>query len=121
MQLVSLPKTDMLAFMRFGPTPYSSALSKTARMNAIIQMLQINTVVHTIDACNEEEVYHNSIQPRLEMSGSCFEVQRQAVKGADPAIRPQLLGRALYAVRCNSDLVFRFLLGNISVFIGPEE
>jgi hypothetical protein len=93
-------------------TPQLSALSKTARMNAIIQMLYLNTVLHTIhlpDACNNEEVYQSSILPRLEMNRSCFEVQRQAVKQADPAIRPQLLGRALHAVRYNSNLVFLFL------------
>jgi hypothetical protein len=52
-----------------------SAASKTKGMNAIIQMLQRNTVVHTIelpDYLNNEAVYQNSILPRLEMNRNCF-------------------------------------------------
>jgi hypothetical protein len=55
------------------------------------------------------------------MNRSCFEVQRQAVKRADPSIRPQLLGRALYVVQFNSDLVFRFLSENVPAFVQTEE
>jgi hypothetical protein len=116
MKLLSLP--EYMPFYQF------SAGSKAARMNAIVQMLQINTVVHTIelpDAFSDEEVYQNSILPRLEMNRSLFEVQRQAVKRADSSIRPQLLGRALHVVKCNSDLVFRFLSENVPAFVGPAE
>jgi hypothetical protein len=101
-----------------------SAESKSTLMNAILQMLQHNTVVRTIDLpryFDNEEVYQSSILPRLERNQNWFEVQRRAVKQADPAIRSQLLGRALHMVRYNPNLVFRFLSENIPAFIGTEE
>jgi hypothetical protein len=55
------------------------------------------------------------------MNRTCFEVQRQSVKRADPSIRPQLLGRALHVVRYNPNLVFRFLCENILAFVRTEE
>jgi hypothetical protein len=88
------------------------AESRTTWMNAILQMLQHNTVVHTLDLPDEfenEDVYQISILPRLEMNRNCFEVQRRALKQTDPSIRRQLLGRALHVVRCNPNLVFHFL------------
>jgi hypothetical protein len=92
-------------------------------MNAILQMLQHNTVVRTIDLPRffYEDVYENIILSRLEMNRNCFEVQRQALKRADPSIRSQLLGRALHVVRRNPNLVFRFLSENVPAFIGAEE
>jgi hypothetical protein len=101
-----------------------SAASKTARMKAVIQMLHINTVVHTIDLVDhfrDEEMYQNFILPRLEMNRSCFAVQRQAMKRADPSIRPQLLGRALHVVRYNPNLLFQFLSENVPAFVRAEE
>jgi hypothetical protein len=100
------------------------AESKTTWMNAIIQMLRQNTVIHTIespDYFNNEGLYQNFILPRLEMNRNSFEVQRQAVKRADPSIRPQLLGRALHVVRYNPELVFLFLSENIPAFVRSEE
>jgi hypothetical protein len=81
-----------------------------------------NVVVCTIDlpdGLNDEDVYRNFILPRLEMNRTCFEVQRQAVKRADPAIRPQLLlGRALHVVQhIPKNLVFMFLSENVPAFI----
>jgi hypothetical protein len=101
-----------------------SAESRSTMMNAIIQMLHLNTVIHTIelpDYFNDEEVYQNSILPRLEMNRTCFEVQRQAVKRADLSIRPQLLGRALHVVRYKPNLVFHFLAENVPAFVRTED
>jgi hypothetical protein len=103
-----------------GPRTLLSGASKTKRMNAIIEMLYLNTVVGTIELAahwRDEEMYQNSIFPRLLLNRSCFEAQMQAVKRADPAIRPQLLGRALHKVRYNPDLVFPFLSENIAAFV----
>jgi hypothetical protein len=101
-----------------------SAESRSTVMNAIIQMLYLNTVMHTIEipgAFNDEEVYRNSVLPRLEMNRTCFEVQRQTLKRADLSIRPQLLGRALHVVRYNPNLVFQFLSENVPAFVRTEE
>jgi hypothetical protein len=68
-----------------------SAGVKSNVMDAILQMLQHNTVVHTIclpHVFNDEAVHPNAILPRLEMNRTCFEAQRQAVKRADPSFRP---------------------------------
>jgi hypothetical protein len=119
------PRVEFLSLTNYRLRPQRlSAASETRRMNAIIQMLQHNTVLRTIelpDAFETEELYHSSILPRLEMNRSCFEVQRQAVKRADPSIRPQLLGRALYVVQYNPNLVFQFLSENVPAFVGKEE
>jgi hypothetical protein len=101
-----------------------SAESNTTTMNAILQMLHLNTVIHTInlpDTFAHEAVYQNFILPRLEMNRNCFEVQRQAVKRADPSIRPRLLRRALHKVRYNPNLLFQFLLENVPAFVRTDE
>ena len=98
-------------------------------MKAIVQMLHLNTRFHTIelstvylsDAYTDEEMYQNSILPRLEMNRTCFKVQHQALKRADPSIRPQLLGRALHVVRYNPNLVFQFLSESVPAFVRSEE
>jgi hypothetical protein len=121
------PRVGILSFTSNSsgsPLQPLPAALKTARMNAIIQMLRLNTVVHTIDLAvysRDEEKYQNSILPRLEMNRTCFEAQRQAVKRADPSIRPQLLGRALHVVRFNPELVYLFLSENVPAFVRTEE
>jgi hypothetical protein len=100
-----------------------SAEAKRTMLDAILRMLHLNTMVRRItlpDGFDNEEVYRNSILPRLEMNRSFFEVQRHAVKRSDPSIRPQLLGRALHVVRYNPDLVFRFLSENVPAFVRTE-
>jgi hypothetical protein len=108
-----------------SPPQFFSAASKTARMQAVLEMLRHNTVVHTIDFTDQlidhAEVYLNVILPRLEMNRSGFEVQRQALKRSDSSIRPQLLGRALYVVQYNPNLVFQFLSENVPAFVRTEE
>jgi hypothetical protein len=105
----------------YGPIRYMlSAESKADRMYAVLQMVRCNTVVHEIylpHEENDEEFYQNHILPRLEMNRSGFGEQCAALKRADPSIRGQLLGRALYVVRYNPDLLFRFLLENVPAFV----
>jgi hypothetical protein len=69
------PRVGVLSFSNISGLPLQPfpAALKTARMDAIIQMLRLNTVVHTIDLAEyfrEEEMYQNSILPRLEMNRS---------------------------------------------------
>jgi hypothetical protein len=120
------PRIKLLSLSNMVLVSYgsSSAESRSTVMDAMLQMLRRNTVVQTIElprAFNDEEEYQNLILPRLEMNRSCFEVQRRAVKRADPSIRPQLLGRALHMVRYNPELVFIFLSENIPAFVRTEE
>jgi hypothetical protein len=49
--------------------------AKSIMMHTILQMLSLNTVVHTIKVpwkFRDEAMYQNSILPRLEMNRSCF-------------------------------------------------
>jgi hypothetical protein len=97
-----------------------SAESRSAMIDTILQMLHYNTVLHTIKLphyFNSEALYQNSILPRLERNRTCFEGQRQALKRADPSIRPSLLGRALSVVRYNPNLLFQFLSENVPAFV----
>jgi hypothetical protein len=106
--LTAHPRITFLSIENRWNSRYSAEL-KTIWMGAIIELIHLNTVIHTIEdvpeAFNDEEVYQNSILLRLEMNRTCFEVQRRAVKRADPSIRPQLLGRALHVVRYNPNQV----------------
>jgi hypothetical protein len=101
-----------------------SAESKAQRRHAVLQMVRCNTVVRKIclpSQLNDEEFYRNHILPRLAMNRSDFREQRAALKRADPSIRRQLLGRALYGIRYNPDLLFRFLSENVPAFVRTEE
>jgi hypothetical protein len=106
---------------------YRATLTCSAKiilMRVILEMLRLNTVMDTLClSCefDDEAVYQNSILPRVEMNRSYFDVQRQAVKRADPSIRPQVLGRALHVVRFNPNLVFQFLSENVPAFVRTEE
>jgi hypothetical protein len=95
------------------------------RMEVVRQMVQRNTVVHTIYLPDTNRgamvYYHYEILPRLKMNRSYFEEQRRAIKRSDPSIRGQLLGRALYVVRYNPNLIFRFLSENVTTFVRTEE
>jgi hypothetical protein len=115
------PRINCLSFTYLLP-PLTNE-SNTTWANAILQMLHLNTVIHTIELSDffyNEEMYQ-PILPRLEMNRTYFEVQRQAVKRADPSIRPQLLGRALFVVRYNPELIFLFLSENVPAFVRTYE
>jgi ribosome-binding factor A len=117
------PRIQNVKLKSSGIESSLSAKSKASRMREVLQMLRYNTVVHTIDLSDDlkdEEIYENSIMPRLEMNRSRFEEQRQALKRADPSIRGQLLGRA-HVVRYNPDLFFRFLSENVPAFVRSDE
>jgi hypothetical protein len=93
-------------------------------MNAVLRLAQCNTLIHAIDLpehAKNEEFFQNTIVPRLEMNRSCFEDQRQNLTRTDPAIRGQILGRALHVVRSNPDLLFRFLSENVPAFVRSDE
>jgi hypothetical protein len=110
--------------VRLSFFPCLAAAANASTMNAVLRLAQRNTVVHTIDLPDyyqAEEIYENSIVPRLEMNRSRFEEQRRAIKRADPSIRAQLLGRVLHVVRSNPDLLFLFLSENVPAFVRSDE
>jgi hypothetical protein len=91
---------------------------RATRIRAVAAMLLSNTVLEKIyfsPSEVDEQLFKDVISPRLEMNRSLFESQRQAVQLVPCSQRPKLLGRALYAVRYNPNLVWMFLSENIDV------
>jgi hypothetical protein len=114
------PRIKLLSLRGMGAADYIWS----TMMGTIIQLLHFNTVVLAIELPEgilREAVYRNSILPRLFMNRTCFEVQRQAMRRADPSIGPQLLGRALHVVQYNPELVFQFLSENVPAFARTAE
>jgi hypothetical protein len=65
--------------------------------------------------------FQSCIVPRLEMNRNNVEDQRHALTRVDHAIRGQLLGRTLHAVRYNPDFLFRFLSENVPAFVRSDK
>ena len=124
--LRSLWAHPRIHYLTFSCPRYSAlpATSKTSMMNALLRMLQCNSVVKTLDwfdNAKDRAIFQNSIVPRLKMNRNYFEDQRQALTRADPSIRGQLLGRALHVVRYNPDLLFRFVSENVPAFVRSDQ
>jgi len=91
---------------------------KIRRTQSLAKLLQINTVVKQIFLSDSEydvEVHQELVEPRLERNCELFEKERKALKKAPYGWRPQLLGRAVAAVRYNRTLVWQFLAENVDV------
>jgi hypothetical protein len=86
---------------------------KTTRMQSLLKMLQVNTVLHTIDLTPAEcnmHIYTKAILPRLTNTP-----QFRSVSQTRGVLRSKLLGRALYSVNDNPTLLWMFLSNNIPV------
>jgi hypothetical protein len=87
------------------------AAQKTTRMQSLLKMLQVNTMVHTIKLTPTEcdmHIYTNAILPRLKKTP-----QFHSVSQTRGVLRSKLLGRALYSVNDNPTLLWMFLSNNI--------
>jgi hypothetical protein len=95
----------------------------TRRTRALAEVMQTNTILHTISLSAEErddDIYTESIQPRLE--ANLYRPRVLAVKkeADDRPFRQKVLGRALSGVRSNPSLVWMFLSGNVDAFVRSE-
>jgi hypothetical protein len=97
--------------------------AKYANAGFVIAMTSVGVALSKLTTeCDEKETRLKSLSIERDAAVAlAVEFQTQAVKRADSSIRPQLLGRALHVVKCNSDLVFRFLSENVPAFVGPAE
>jgi hypothetical protein len=93
---------------------------KNQRALALVEMLQENTVLHTIRTSHDEccqRVIQESIRPSLQTNR--FWSRVNAVKESPDHLRRQVLGRALYAVRRDPNLVSMFFCREHRLRITP--
>jgi hypothetical protein len=93
---------------------------KIQRTRAIADLLEQNTILQTVHLSEQERagrIYEELIQPRLEMN--LYRSRALAIKDTsnDRPFREKVLGRALYCVRCNPNLVWIFLSQNVDVVL----
>jgi hypothetical protein len=86
-------------------------------MQAVVAMLQSNRVIRRISLSKDErndQIYQESILPLLQANIYRPRVRR-IQQTSRPSLREGLLGRALYAVRNQRDLVRMLLLKNVEI------
>jgi hypothetical protein len=97
---------------------------KTNRTRLVAEMMQTNTILHIIrlsaEGC-DEDIYTESIQPRLEANLYRLRVLAVRKEAAYRPFRQKILGRALSCVRSNPSLVWMFLAGNVDAFVLSKE
>jgi hypothetical protein len=97
---------------------------KSSRTRAIADMLQTNTILHTIRLFPgeyDERIYTESIEPRLETNMYRSRVLAVKKEADDMPFRQKVLGRALDCVKSNPNLVWMFLSGNVDAIVRSEE
>jgi hypothetical protein len=89
----------------------------------LADMVQRNIVLHTIilsEGERDEQIYTGSILPYLETN--LYRPRVLAVKQTtERPFREKVLGRALYCVKSNPNLVWMFLSENVDAFVRSEE
>jgi hypothetical protein len=100
-----------LYYSSFHPSVY------TSRLQALVHMLKVNTLIHTIhldERYSEHEIYRGSVIPYLErnrLRSRLLAIQ----KTRQMTYRAKLLGRALLAVRTDPNSFWMLLSGNPEV------
>jgi hypothetical protein len=86
--------------------------------------MQTNTIlcnIHLSAQDRDEDIYTESIQPRLEANLYRPRVLAGKKEADKRPFRQKVLGRALSCVRSNPNLVWMFLSENVDVFVQTEE
>jgi hypothetical protein len=96
---------------------------KAHRTRLLTEMMQHNTVLHTIELVASErdyQIYTQEIHPYLETNQ--YRPRVLAVKKSeDRPFRAKVLGRAAYSVSSNPNLVWMLLSENVDAFVRSEE
>jgi hypothetical protein len=96
---------------------------KTHRTRALVEMVQRNTVLHSIQLAatdRHQKIFREEIRPKLETN--LYRPRVRAIKKTkDRPFREKLLGRALHSVRSNPNLVWMLLSENVDAFVRSEE
>jgi hypothetical protein len=94
----------------------------TFRTQALVDMLRVNTSVHTIhvDSCfSEHEIYRESVIPYLMTNR--FRPRLLAIQKTRPIVyRTKVLGRALLVARTDANSFWMLLSGNAEVAFPPR-
>jgi hypothetical protein len=107
-----------------GVTIILSDEQKTHRTRELAEMVQQNTVLHTIELLftseRDDQICTEEIRPYLETN--LYRPRVHAIKKTlDRPFREKVLGRALYSVRSNPNLVWMLLSENVDAFVRAEE
>jgi hypothetical protein len=96
---------------------------KAHRTRAIADIMQQNTVLHTIALLEREwepQIYAEEILPHLETN--LYRPRVLAVKKTtERPFREKVLGRALDSGKCSPNLVWMFLSENVDAFVRSRE
>jgi hypothetical protein len=96
---------------------------KTRRTRALAEMMQHNTVLQTSHLSKDERdehIYTQEIRPYL--LTNLYRPRVLAIKKTkDRPFREKVLGRAVYSVRSNPNLVWMLLSENVDAFVRSEE
>jgi hypothetical protein len=109
----------------FGSIALSTE-QRAQRTRALAEMMKLNTVLNTIELAELSEgrygqhIYTQEIHPYLVTNQ--YRPRFLAVnKTEDGPFREKVLGRALYSVRSNPNLVWMLLSENVDAFVRSEE
>jgi hypothetical protein len=91
-----------------------SETQKTRRIEMLLEMLKVNTVLHKITGPLQEydqQIIHDEIRPRLLVNRYRPRVRelRGTIQGNDTSLRAKLLGRALHSVNKQPTILWMFL------------
>jgi hypothetical protein len=95
---------------------------KIVRMQAMVDALRVNTVLHT-DTIKlnrhefNEGIFDSTVYPLL--MANRYRPRVGAISEEEGPLRRKLLGRALASISSNPSLIWMFLSGNANVRVGP--
>jgi hypothetical protein len=100
-----------------------SGEQKARKTRVLAEMMQQNTVLHAIELFQghyDQQIYTQEIRPYLETN--LYRPRVHAIKKTrDRPFREKVLGRAMYSVRSNPNLVWMLLSENVDAFVRSEE
>jgi hypothetical protein len=94
---------------------------KTLRMQAMVNALRVNTVLHTIELNRvvfDEDILVSTVYPLL--LANRYRPRIRAIAKEEGPWRRKLLGRALGSVSSKPSLIWMFLTGNANVKLGRK-
>jgi hypothetical protein len=113
----SLDTHPTLEVLTFRETFNMNPAVITSRIQALLNMLKVNTSIHTIhldDRYSQHELYRGSVIPYL--ATNRLRPRLLAIQKSRPiAYRAKLLGRALVSVRTDANSFWMLLSGNAEV------
>jgi hypothetical protein len=122
----SLTRIELYSTTRRNPAGGKIVLTddqKTRRTRVLVEMMQHNTVLHTIELFRSErddKIYTEEIQPYLVTN--LYRPRVLAVKKTiERPFREKVLGRALDCVKSNPNLVWMLLSENVDAIVRSEE